>query len=304
MTIQLRAGTSSRVDTRPAIGVIGGTGLYEIDGLRNIERVELETPFGAPSDTLITGELSGERMVFLPRHGVGHRLLPHEINFRANIWAMKKMGVARIISVSAVGSMKETIAPGHLVFVDQFIDRTRQRASTFFGSGVVVHVPMADPVSPSLRQALLTAAQGVAETHDGGTYLCIEGPQFSTRAESLLYRQWGVDVIGMTNMPEARLAREAEIAYATIALATDYDCWHDEQESVSVESVLEILQANVEHAKKVIQGYVAGPREALCEMSTTATRTSLITSPERIPQETREALEPILGPVLASRGAS
>jgi len=293
------------VSEEQAIGVIGGSGLYEMDGLESIERVEVETPFGDPSDAFITGRLAGQPMVFLPRHGVGHRLLPHEINFRANIWGMKKLGVARIVSVSAVGSMKEDIAPGQLVFVDQFIDRTRQRATTFFGDGLVVHVPMADPVSPPLRDALVRAAGAAAVPHrDGGTYLCIEGPQFSTRGESFLYRSWGVDVIGMTNMPEAKLAREAEIAYSTIALATDYDCWHDEEESVSVDAVLEILRKNVEKAKSVIDTYVRGPREPLCSMSSTAVRTSMLTPPERIPEHRRRALEPILAPILSKgRGA-
>jgi len=285
--------------TSGAIGVIGGSGLYEMDGLEQIERVEVETPFGAPSDAFITGVLADQKMIFLPRHGVGHRLLPHEINFRANIWGMKKLGVERIISVSAVGSMKENIEPGRLVFVDQFIDRTKHRPSTFFGDGIVVHVPMADPVSPPLREALARAAGDIPH-QNGGTYLCIEGPQFSTRAESLLYRQWGVDVIGMTNMPEARLAREAEIAYATIALATDYDCWHEEEESVTVEAVLAILKANVERAKAVIDAYVKAPREPRCEMSANAARSNMMTPVDRIPADRFRALEPILSP-FASR---
>ncbi|NJK88919.1 MAG: S-methyl-5'-thioadenosine phosphorylase [Myxococcales bacterium] len=272
-----------------------------MEGLSSIHKVHLETPFGDPSDEFITGTLHDQRMVFLPRHGVGHKLPPHEINFRANIWGMKKLGVDRIISVSAVGSMREEIAPGHLVFVDQFIDRTRLRPQTFFGQGVVAHVPMADPVSPPLREALVKAAEGVATAHPRGTYVCIEGPQFSTRAESLLYRSWGVHVIGMTNMPEARLAREAEIAYATIALATDYDCWHEEEESVSVEAVLSILRSNVARAKDVIRAYVKGPREPLCVMSTTATRTSLVTPLDTIPDERRRALEPILRPIFEAR---
>ncbi|HJL40483.1 MAG TPA: S-methyl-5'-thioadenosine phosphorylase [Myxococcales bacterium LLY-WYZ-16_1] len=284
---------------RPGIAVIGGSGLYEMEGLTDIEEVRVETPFGDPSDAFITGTLGDERMVFLPRHGRGHRLLPHEINFRANLWGLKKLGVARVISVSAVGSMKEEIEPGHLVFVDQFIDRTRQRPTSFFGDGVVVHVPMADPVSPPLRQALQDAAEGAATFHRGGTYLCMEGPQFSTRAESFLYRSWGVSVIGMTNMPEAKLAREAEMAYATIALATDYDCWHEEEESVSVDSVLQILRANVEKAQAVIRNYVLGPREPLCPMSSRAVRSSLMTPKDRIPPERRRALAPILDPVLS-----
>lgn len=284
--------------TDGAIGVIGGSGLYEMEGLTDVERVEVDTPYGAPSDAFIQGSLHGQRMLFLPRHGAGHKLLPHEINFRANIWAMKKLGAERIISVSAVGSMREAIEPGHLVFVDQFIDRTRHRPETFFGGGIVVHVPMAEPVSPPLQKALVRAAEGLATHHDGGTYVCIEGPQFSTRAESLLYRSWGVDVVGMTNMPEARLAREAEIAYATIALATDYDCWHTSEESVSVEAVLEVLRQEVERAKAVIAAYVKAPREPLCEMSSRALRAGLMTPPERISPERRRDLAPLLDPFL------
>jgi 5'-methylthioadenosine phosphorylase len=277
----------------PAIGVIGGSGLYEMDGLTDIRRIRLETPFGDPSDAFIEGRLGDQRMVFLPRHGVGHRLLPSEINFLANIWGLKKLGVERVISVSAVGSMKEHIQPGHLVFVDQFFDRTRHRPETFYGRGVIVHVPMAQPVSPPLQQALVAAAEGHGTYHDGGTYICIEGPQFSTRAESEVYRSWGVDVIGMTNLPEARLAREAEMAYATIALVTDYDCWHEEEASVTVEAVLKILQEEVERAKAVIDSYVRAPREPRCEMSSTAARTGLMTPAENIPPERRAELAPI-----------
>ena len=277
-----------------AVGVIGGSGLYEMDGLEDIQRIDVETPFGEPSDAIVQGRLAGQRMLFLPRHGQGHRFLPHEINFRANIWALKKLGAERVISVSAVGSMKEEIEPGHLVFVDQFFDRTRHRPETFFGDGLIVHVPMADPVSPPLRQALVQAAEGYGTFHDGGTYVCIEGPQFSTRAESTIFRSWGVDVIGMTNMPEARLAREAELAYATIALATDYDCWHEEEASVSVDAVLQILREEVERAKNVIAAYVKGPREPLCPMSSTAARTGLMTPIDQIPAHRREALAPIL----------
>ncbi|MGF1509353.1 MAG: S-methyl-5'-thioadenosine phosphorylase [Myxococcota bacterium] len=281
-----------------ALGVIGGSGLYEMEGLTDITRIRLETPFGDPSDAFIEGRLGDQRMIFLPRHGVGHRLLPGEINFLANVWGMKKLGAERIISVSAVGSMKEHIKPGHLVFVDQFVDRTRHRPETFFGGGVIVHVPMAQPVSPPLQKALVKAAEGRATFHDGGTYICIEGPQFSTRAESEVFRSWGVDVIGMTNMPEARLAREAEIAYATIALVTDYDCWHDDEASVTVEAVLKILHEEVERAKSVIEAYVRGPREPLCEMSCTATRTSLMTPVENIPPARRAELAPIFDPFL------
>jgi 5'-methylthioadenosine phosphorylase len=276
------------------IGVIGGSGLYALDGLEGVERVRVSTPFGDPSDELITGSLFGKRMVFLPRHGVGHRILPHEINFRANIWAMKKLGVSQLISVSAVGSMKEAIAPGHMVLIDQFIDRTRRRISTFYGDGVVVHVPFADPICPEMREGLVQSADAQKiRHHDGGTYLCIDGPQFSTRAESYLYRSWGVDVIGMTNLPEAKLAREAEICYATIALATDYDCWHESEESVTVEAVLKTLHDNVEKAKSIIREYVRSATDLSRSMCRSAARTSLMTAADRIPREVRRDLEPI-----------
>jgi 5'-methylthioadenosine phosphorylase len=282
-----------------AIGVIGGTGLYELEGLTEVERVRLETPFGDPSDAFLVGRLGDRRMVFLPRHGVGHRILPHEINFRANVWGMKKLGVTRLISVSAVGSMKEAVAPGEVVVVDQFIDLTRRRTSTFYGEGIVVHVPFADPVCPVLRPALrAVAAKAGIPHHASGTYLCIDGPQFSTRGESLLYRSWGVDVIGMTNMPEAKLAREAEICYATLAMATDYDCWHASEESVTVEAVMRVLAANVERAKTIIRGFALGADPGPCALCTTAARTSLMTKPELIPSSTKAVLEPILQPFL------
>ncbi len=281
--------------TEAAIGVIGGSGLYELEGLEQVERVSLDTPYGEPSDAYITGTLAGRRLVFLPRHGADHRLLPHELNYRANIWGMKKLGVDRLISVSAVGSLREDIEPGHLVLVDQFVDRTRQRASTFYGEGVVVHVPMADPVCGPLRSKLLEL-RDVTETtvHDGGTYVCIEGPQFSTRAESQLYRQWGCHVVGMTNMPEAKLAREAEICYATIALATDYDCWRAPDEDVSVEAIIAVLRANVERAKALLKAYVerAAPK-SVCPMCGKAAENGLMTDPAKIPPERRQALAPI-----------
>jgi 5'-methylthioadenosine phosphorylase len=278
----------------PVVGVIGGSGLYEMDGLESVERVRVSTPFGDPSDELITGSLFGKRMVFLPRHGVGHRILPHEINFRANIWAMKKLGVTQLISVSAVGSMKEEIVPGQMVLVDQFIDRTRRRISTFYGNGVVVHVPFADPICPEMQRGLVAGAGALGiEHHDGGTYLCIDGPQFSTRAESFLYRSWGIDVIGMTNLPEAKLAREAEICYASIALATDYDCWHEVEASVTVEGVLKTLRENVEKAKSIIKKYVERAPDLAASMCRTAARTSLMTPVDRIPSEVRRDLDPI-----------
>jgi 5'-methylthioadenosine phosphorylase len=284
------------------IGVIGGSGLYDLPGLTDVEHVRLETPFGSPSDAFVVGRLGGRRMVFLPRHGVGHRILPTEINFRANIWGMKKLGVSQLLSVSAVGSMKEAIAPGHLVFVDQFIDLTKRRVSTFYGEGVVVHVPMADPVCAGVHGLLVSLAQelGIAH-HERGTYVCIEGPQFSTRGESLVYRSWGVDVIGMTNMPEAKLAREAEIAYATVALATDYDCWHQSEESVTVEAVMATLAANVDKAKRLITAYAArATPETASVAALTAARTSLMTPVDRIPPATRAALDPIFGAFLGA----
>jgi len=273
------------------VGVIGGSGLYEIDGLEDLRERALSTPFGAPSDAFIEGRLDGVRMVFLPRHGRGHRLLPTEINFRANIWGLKRLGVTRILSVSAVGSMREDVAPGDFVLIDQFIDRTRHRADTFFGEGVAAHVMFADPVCPEVRGTLLAAAsQGAVKTHDGGTYLNMEGPQFSTRAESRLYRSWGVDVIGMTNLQEARLAREAEICYATVAMATDYDCWHEEEEDVTVEAVLEVMQRNVGNARQLIRDAVPRlPRDRGCGCGQ-ALRFAIMTAHDRIDAEARERL--------------
>ena len=284
------------------IGVIGGTGLYELEGLEKIEQVEVDTPYGAPSAPYIVGTLSGRRMVFLARHGLAHTILPHELNFRANIWGMKKLGVSEIISVSAVGSMKEAIEPGHIVFVDQFIDRTRVRPSTFYGDGVVVHVSFADPICGKV-QALMKAAADLENivTHLGGTYICIEGPQFSTRAESNLYRSWGVDVVGMTNMPECRLAREAEIRYATAALATDYDCWREEEESVSIDEVMAALKDNAEKAKRIIRKYAEIAPDDLGEDAvTTAARVGLMTPADQITPEVRARLAPIFDPFLGT----
>jgi len=286
---------------QPTVGVIGGSGLYEIEGLTDIEEVSLETPFGAPSDLFITGVLNGVRMVFLPRHGRGHRLLPSEVPYRANIYGMKQLGVERIISVSAVGSMKEEIVPGHIVIPDQFFDRTQgKRASTFFGEGVVGHVQFADPVCSDLSRQLVDAARTAGATvHRGGTYVCIEGPNFSTRAESNVFRSWGVDVIGMTNLPEARLAREAEICYGTVALATDYDCWYEGHEDVSVEAVLAVIKQNVAMARNIIKevvGQLAGERSCSCA---NALQYAIMTDPARIPAETREKLDLLIGRYLA-----
>lgn len=236
------------------VGVIGGSGLYDIEGIEGVEEVRVETPYGDPSDAYITGRLEGVRCVFLPRHGRGHRLSPSELNSRANIWGFKKLGVRHVISVSAVGSLREEIAPGHLVCVDQFIDRTRGRPNTFFSDGIVGHIQFADPVEENLRRVLLDAGRAVGATvHDGGTYVCMEGPAFSTRAESEMYRSWGADLVGMTNLPEAKLAREAELAYATVALCTDYDCWHAHHDDVSVDAVLAVIRKNVAIAKSLIR---------------------------------------------------
>ena len=278
------------------VGVIGGSGLYEMEGLADVREVALETPFGSPSDAYITGTLGtgtlGEtRMVFLPRHGRGHLFSPTEINFRANIWGLKKLGVSRIISISAVGSMREDIAPGDFVLIDQFFDRTRHRVDTFFNEGVVAHVMFADPVCAETRAILLEAARETdVEVHDGGTYINMEGPQFSTRAESNIYRGWGVDVIGMTNLQEARLAREAEICYATVAMATDYDCWHDGHDDVTVEAVVATMNMNVEHARDLIRA--AAPRVAAsgaCSCDS-ALQHAIMTAKDRIPASARERL--------------
>lgn len=282
------------------IGVIGGSGLYEIEGLTDVQEIRMETPFGEPSDAFITGMLDGVKMVFLPRHGRGHRFLPSEVPFRANIYGMKKLGVQRIISVSAVGSMKEEIVPGHIVIPDQFFDRTQgKRASTFFGNGVTGHVQFADPVCNDLAGVLYEAAMKAGATvHKGGTYICIEGPNFSTRAESLIYRSWGVDIIGMTNIPEARLAREAEICYGTVALATDYDCWHDGHDDVAVDAILGIIRQNVAMARNIIKESVKLMTSAAQCMCGEALKYAIMTDRTLIPEQTRKDLEPILGKYL------
>jgi len=281
------------------IGVIGGSGLYQMDGLKTVREVAVSTPFGKPSDKLIRGKLGNSDVVFLPRHGKGHRWLPTEVNFRANIFAMKKLGVERIISISAVGSLREEIAPGHLVVPDQFIDRTTQRPSTFFGKGLVAHVGMADPFCSDLSRVLQDSArQSGATVHHGGTYLCMEGPQFSTRAESRLYRSWGAHVVGMTNLQEAKLAREAEICFATLALATDYDCWNEQAGDVEIEQVLAVLQNNVNLARRIIAAAVAvltEPRRCRCA---SALKDAIITDRRAIPRKLRNDLKPIIGKYL------
>jgi 5'-methylthioadenosine phosphorylase len=276
---------------RADIGVIGGSGLYEIEGLERVREVAVRTPFGAPSDALILGEVDGVRVAFLSRHGRGHLRNPTEINYRANIYALKSVGVSRVISVSAVGSMKEALKPGDVAVPDQFIDLTKRRVGTFFEDGIVAHVTFADPVCRDLAKSVFSAAQSSgAVAHRGGTYVCIEGPQFSTRAESALYRQWGVDVIGMTNLPEAKLAREAELCYATLALVTDYDCWHESEESVTVEGVLAILMKNVALAKRILRAIfpiARTPRTCGCG---DALAHAVLTRPDRISAKTRARL--------------
>jgi 5'-methylthioadenosine phosphorylase len=284
------------------IGVIGGSGLYEIEGLTQVMTAKITTPFGKPSDDYIIGTLHGKRVAFLPRHGRGHRFLPTDINYQANIYGMKKLGVERIISVSAVGSMKEEIKPGDIVIPGQFYDNTKQRRSTFFGNGIVAHVGMADPVCTHLSEILVQSGIAVGATvHRGGTYLCMEGPQFSTRAESLTYRKWDVDVIGMTNATEAKLAREAEICYSTIALATDYDCWHHSEEAVSVEAVLAVMKKNVETSKDIIREAVRTlPEARLCECGESL-RNTIMTPEKLIPFKTKKDLVSIIGKYIKIR---
>ncbi|MCL1926375.1 MAG: S-methyl-5'-thioadenosine phosphorylase [Syntrophorhabdaceae bacterium] len=281
------------------LGVIGGSGLYEMKSLKNVRRVTVRTPFGFPSDALVVGELEGRPMAFLPRHGLGHRIGPSDINFRANIYAMKKIGAGAVLSISAVGSMKEKIRPGDIVIVDQFFDHTKRRENTFFTDGVVGHVSLADPVCPALSGIVYDAARSVAKrVHRGGTYLCMEGPAFSTRAESEIYRKWGIDVIGMTNMPEAKLAREAELCYAVMALATDYDCWHKSEEDVAIETVLKILMRNVENSKEIIRKVAKRfPHPGGCGCGE-ALKNAIITDRKKIPAATRRRLSLLMGKYL------
>ncbi len=283
------------------VGILGGSGLYEMEGFQAERRERVETPFGAPSDEVLLGRLEGVDVAFIPRHGRGHRLSPTEVPYRANVYALKSLGCERLISVSAVGSLKDEIRPGDLVICDQFIDRTKgNRASTFFGEGCVVHVGFGEPTCADLRGALVQAARAEdLRFHPRGTYVCMEGPQFSTRAESLLYRSWAADVVGMTNLPEAKLAREAELCYATIALSTDYDCWHPHAEPVTAEQVIRTLLENVERAKRVLRRTVpaiaAAPRACACGE---ALRTSIATSPAAIAPAVRRKLGLFLDPYL------
>ena len=280
----------------PTLGVFGGSGLYELPGLERVELVRVATPFGDPSDEYVVGHLGSTRLVFLPRHGRGHRLLPSELNFRANVYGMKQLGVEWILAVSAVGSLREEIAPGHVVVPDQFIDRTRHRPDTFFGRGVVAHVQFADPVCPALSKAVAEAARAERATvHVGGTYVCMEGPQFSTRAESNLYRSWGAHVIGMTNLQEAKLAREAELCLATLALATDYDCWHAGHDDVDIQDILRVLAANVDLARRTV-ALVAKtlPPRTGCPCPT-ALENAIITDRAAIPEDVRGDLAVVAG---------
>jgi 5'-methylthioadenosine phosphorylase len=281
------------------IGIIGGSGLYKMDELKDVEKVALETPFGDPSAKYVLGTLEGKRVAFLARHGNGHRILPSELNFRANIYGFKTLGVEFILSASAVGSLKEGIPPLDVVIPDQFIDRTRNRISTFFGSGLAAHVGFAHPFCSVLSAKLFESGKTVgASVHKGGTYVCMEGPQFSTLAESNLYRSWGADVIGMTNLQEAKLAREAEICYSTMALVTDYDCWHEEEENVTVDAIIENLQKNAETAKKMmIETVKTLPFDRSCECAT-ALQFGIITDHSHIPEEVKRDLDPIIGKYL------
>lgn len=281
------------------IGIIGGSGLYSMPGFEAEAEVKLETPFGSPSDPYIVGKLEGREVAFLARHGKGHRITPSELNFRANIYGMKMLGVQRILSLSAVGSLKQEHKPLDFVIPDQFVDRTRGRISTFFGNGVVAHIGFADPTCPQVGPLVHAAAHELTITSKlGGTYLCMEGPAFSTRAESNLYRSWGMDVIGMTNLQEAKLAREAEICYTTIAMVTDYDCWHEEHDAVTVEQIIENLTQNAANACKLVRHLVARlPKERTCKCGS-ALKHALITDRAAIPHSIKRELRLLLGKYL------
>ena len=271
-------------NSTPVLGVIGGSGVYDIDGLTNTEWKRVETPFGEPSDELLFGELDGQKLVFLPRHGRGHRIPPSELNFRANIDALKRAGVTEILSVSAVGSLKEELAPGTFVIVDQFIDRTFARTKSFFGTGLVAHVGMGHPTCERMADMVEDAIKAVGVKYQrGGTYMVMEGPQFSTLAESELYRSWGCDVIGMTNMPEAKLAREAEMCYCPVAMVTDYDCWHPDHDHVTVDAIIQVLLGNADHARAVVKRVapkIGGRSEPCAKGCHTALDNAIITAPE------------------------
>jgi 5'-methylthioadenosine phosphorylase len=293
----------ARAGVEPALGIIGGSGLYEMEGIEDLRWVRVRTPFGEPSDAYCTGRLGDRRVIFLPRHGRSHRVTPSEINYRANIYGLKALGARWIISVSAVGSMKEGIHPLDLVIPDQFYDHTRRRVSTFFGDGIVGHVPMAEPVCAALGDLLETGSREAgARVHRGGTYICIEGPQFSTKGESQIYRRWGVSVIGMTNMPEAKLAREAELCYATLALATDYDVWHESHAAVTVEAVVANLLKNVATAKVVLRRVIPRVGKACAGGCGDALASAVITDPKAFPPRTRKRLGVLLDRYFPPKG--
>ncbi len=294
-----------KIMANQVLGVIGGSGIYDLPGLSEIEEITVETPFGAPSSKLVVGQLGDTKMVFLARHGEGHTILPHEINYRANLFALKTQGVEWIVSLSAVGSMREDIRPGDIVIVDQYFDRTNGRASTFFGEGIAAHVGFGDPVSPILAGLVHKVAVARAadfghdvRVHQGGTYMVMNGPQFSTRAESNIYRGWGVDVIGMTNMPEAKLAREAEMSFCTIALCTDYDCWHEEEDDVSVEAVLATVKQNAALARDIVANIPGHLPETHNCIASSALKFAIMTDPDKIPAETKTRLAPLLSKYL------
>ena len=289
------------------LAVLGGSGLYEMDGLTDVKELRVDTPFGSPSDVIVEGRLGDTRLLFLPRHGRGHRIPPHAINYRANICALKKSGATHVMTISAVGSMKEEIVPGDLVVVDQFIDLTKRRISTFFDEEVAAHVGFADPVCDLMTTAIADAAERAARAtgstsrvHRGGTYVVMEGPQFSTRAESLLYRSWGVSVIGMTAMPEAKLAREAELPFATLALATDYDCWHTSEEDVSVEAVIAVVKKNVQLARRTIVELAKSLPDAAKSRAHGALKNAIMTAPEKISPAAHQKLDWLVSPYLSS----
>jgi 5'-methylthioadenosine phosphorylase len=287
------------------IGIIGGSGLYSMPGLSKAREARLKTPFGKPSDVYVVGTLEGRKVAFLARHGRGHRILPTELNFRANIHGFKQLGVERIVSISAVGSLKEEHKPLDFVIPDQFFDRTRHRVDTFFGNGIVAHIAFADPICPELGRLVDSACKKAGVTGKrGGTYLCMEGPQFSTKAESNVYRSWGMDVIGMTNLQEAKLAREAEICYVTVAMVTDYDCWHPHHDSVTVDQIIAVLLKNAENATRVLQETVAAmPSVRSCKCGS-ALAHAILTDRSKIPAATRQKLRLILGKYLKSKSTS
>ncbi len=278
------------------VGIIGGSGLYQIDGIKGLDQVSLLTPFGQPSCNFMTGQLDGVDVVFLPRHGKGHRISPSEINYRANIFAMKKLGVSAIIGVSACGSLKEELKPMDFVVPDQFVDRTRNRQTSFFTDGIVVHVALAEPFSPEIRTILVNSVKQLGLTvHNGGAYLNMEGPQFSTKAESNVYRSWGMDIIGMTTATEAKLAREAEISYATLCAVTDYDCWHPDHDSVTVDMILDNLRKNVDNAKKILKLVAPQVGKLTTFSAANALASSIVTSRDSIPELKKKELEALIG---------